>query len=366
VWWTRVRGKDGQAAQRSTETTDRATADEFEAMLVTLRARREWDLINAAMTGAVSLGRLYDHFRLNTLDALRAELADVDVRTYLEAWEAWAGGKATTQTAAKYRAQVDTLLASRPMLSDLTRGAVSLALAALPVSGSTKRRYHAAWSSFFAYLVEIGVVDVNPMRSIRSPKPNRAKELWLSLNDMIRVVEAQPEPFRSLSAFLHGAGVEISAALRVRVRDVDVARQTVRARGTKTHSRDRLVKVDQWAWPRVRAAVEGKHPDALLWPLAEGQERSERALRVAAGYAYRSLRRALQSPALADLPARYTLHDARHSYAVRHVKLGTAYPVIAHNLGHADELQVIKVYGKFRLSDAEVQAIGTPEQGANP
>jgi integrase len=62
----------------------------------------------------------------------------------------------------------------------------------------------------------------------------------------------------------------------------------------------------------------------------------------------------LKADALHDLPAAYTVHDARHSYAVRHVKLGTPYKRIAHNLGHADELQVIKVYGKHRLSDQEV------------
>ena len=365
VWWTRVRGKDGAAVQRSTETTDRDTADEFEAMLVTLRARREWDLINAAMTGAISLGRLYDHFRLNTLDALRAELADVDVRTYLDVWESWASSKASATTAAKYRTQVETLLATRPMLSQLKRADISVALAGIPASGSTRRRYHAAWSSFFAYLLEIGVVEVNPLRSIKAPRNNRARESWLALADMVRLVDAQPEPFRSLSAFLHGAGVEVSAALRVRVSDVDANARTVRARGTKTHTRDRLVKVDEWAWGRVVAALAGKHPDALVWPIIEGQEESPAALDKAEQRVYRALKLALKQPALRNLPKGYTVHDARHSYAVRHVKQGTAYRLIAHNLGHTDELQVIKVYGKFRLSDAEVAAIGAPEQEAN-
>jgi len=354
IWWTRVTGLDGQSKQRSLETGDAATAKEIDGTLAWLRSKHEWALIDAFLHGLISAGQLYNAVRLNTLDKLRASLSDVRMSDRLDAWEKWARGNATQSTVEKYREQIEILLEKLPMLSDLNRSNISLALASLPHSGSTKRRYHAAWSSFFKYLVEIGIVEVNPMRQIQAPRPNRSRELWLSLPDMMRVVDAQPEPFRSLSAFLHGAGVEISAALRVRVRDVDVQAQTVRARGTKTHTRDRLVKVDAWAWPMVMEATQGKMQDALLWPLYDGQERSAIALAKASGMAYRALKRALRADALHDLPATYTVHDARHSYAVRHVKLGTPYKRISHNLGHADELQVIKVYGKHRLSDQEV------------
>jgi site-specific recombinase XerD len=205
------------------------------------------------------------------------------------------------------------------------------------------------------------------MRSIQAPRGNPPRDLWLSLEDMQRLVNAHPYPFASLSALLHATGSEISAGLRVRARDVNLATMTVRLRGTKTehrtnNTRDRLGRIDAWALPFIRDAVTGKMPDTLLWPLVDGQDRSERALRQAAGQAYRTLKNALR--ALPDLPQGYTLHDARHSYAVRHVKLGTSYKRIAHNLGHADELQVIKVYGKHRLTDQEV-ANQNPEQKAN-
>lgn len=354
IWWTRVTGLDGQSKQRSLQTTDKATAAQIDAALVMLRSKHDWDLVRAFANGVVSATQLYDAVRFNTLDKLRTSLADVRMSQHLDAWEKWARGNATKESVERYREQVEKLLDGRPMLSDLTRSAVSLALASLPVSGSTKRRYHAAWSSFFKYLIEIGVVEINPMRSIQAPRPNRAKELWLSLPDMMRVVDAQPKPFGSLSAFLHGAGVEISAALRVRVRDVDFDAHTVRARGTKTATRDRLVKVDAWAWSYIVRACAGKMPDALVWQLYDGQERNIIALARASGMAYRALKRALRQEALHDLPQNYTVHDARHSYAVRHVKLGTPYKWIAHNEGHADELQVIKVYGKHRLSDEEV------------
>jgi site-specific recombinase XerD len=331
----------------------------MEDALNSLRVRREWGLINAVATGALSIGDLYDAERMGTLEKLKARLSDQNLREFVPRWEKWAEGRANESSVAKYANQVEVLLSSGSMRSDLNRAEISRRLALLDVSGSTKKRYHAAWSSFFRYLVEIGVVEVNPMRSIQAPRGNPSRDLWLSVDDQIRLVFAQPRPFFSLSAFLHGTGSEISAALRVRVRDVDG--NTVRLRGTKNASRDRLAKIDGWARLYVEQAISGKLPDSLLFPLVDGQDRSERQLRRAAAQAFRALKNALA--ALPDLPQGYTLHDARHSYAVRHVKLGTSYKRIAHNLGHADELQVIKVYGKHRLSDQEV-AGQTPEQKA--
>lgn len=361
VWWTRVADQIGNSAQRSLGTKDKDIAESMEVAIASLRTQREWGLINAMATGAISIGDLYDAVRMGTVEKLKAKLSDVDLKTFVPRWQKWAEGRAKEASVAKYAQQVEALLADGSMRSDLNRAEISRRLALLVVSGSTKKRYHAAWSSFFRYLVEIGVVEINPMRSIQSPRPNPARELWLPLDDQLRLVNAQAMPFNTLSALLHSAGAEISAALRVRVRDVDLANSTVRLRGTKNASRDRLARIDAWAHPYILAATAGKLPDALLWPLVNGQDRSERQLRQAAGQAYRSLKNALK--ALPDLPQGYTLHDARHSYAVRHVKLGTSYKRIAHNLGHADELQVIKVYGKYRMTDQEV-ANQTPEQEA--
>lgn len=79
------------------------------------------------------------------------------------------------------------------------------------------------------------------------------------------MVDAQPAPYRALAALREGAGVEISAALAVRRRDVDLNQKTVHVHGTKNSWRDRPVFVEAWAWPYLAAAAKGKLPDALLF-----------------------------------------------------------------------------------------------------
>jgi integrase len=136
------------------------------------------------------------------------------------------------------------------------------------------------------------VIEANPLRSIRAPTPNPPKEINLPLEDVIRLVNAQPTQFRALSALREGAGVEISAALRARVRDLDQATHTIRVRGTKNSWRDRFALVDDWAWPMVAAAAKDKLPDALLFPGPTGAPISYKAARAAHQNANRAARAA--------------------------------------------------------------------------
>ena len=43
----------------------------------------------------------------------------------------------------------------------------------------------------------------------------------------------------------------------------------------------------------------------------------------------------------------HRVHDARHFYAVRAVRAGTPYELVARQLGHADVQRVARVYGRY-------------------
>lgn len=349
TWYTRLRDDAGHVRKISLGTSHKKTAERMEVMFAALREQGDGWAINALVRGDTTPLRVFNAVAAGRtgLDALRAELEARDLSGYAEAWARWARKHVSAETLVRYSNQVQVLFSVVGTTSrELTRANISTALLDMDVSGTTGKHYHAAWSSFFTYLVEVGAVDANPMRSIKAPSPNPAKDLWLALPDVMRLVDAQPEPFRSLAAFREGAGVEVSAALRTRVRDVTVAKRAIHAHGTKTLSRDRIVKVDAWAWERVTVAMQGKLPDALLWPIVEGQATDDEAMKLASAAVYRAHKLALK--ALPDVPQAYTVHDARHSYAVRHMKAGKRPELIAHQLGHKDASQVIRVYGKYR------------------
>jgi integrase len=323
--------------RRSLETSDKTVAHEMEHMLNILHARRDWELLDAAASGPATVGELYDYWQRDALDELRARLGDVDLAQHVDGWARWAERQASAETVEKYRRQLSKLIpeGARLLRSEFTRRRVSDALASLPWSGSTARRYFAAWSSFANYLVDLEVLEANPLRSIRPPRNSPPREVWLPLGDVVRLVDAQPEPFRALAALREGAGVEISAALTVRRADVDVSNSTVFVRGTKTTARTRLVSVEAWAMTRLTEYLR-RSPSTPAALLFEGVTKW-RALKV-----QRAALKALK------LDETYTLHDARHSYAVRQMKAGVDPQLIASNLGHKDAFMVLKIYGKYR------------------
>ena len=149
--------------------------------------------------------------------------------------------------------------------------------------------------------------------------------VWLSVDEMMRLIEAHPEPFRTLSALLHGAGLEISAALQVRKRDIDAARHAIRAPGTKKFNRDRVARVRRFAWPYLEALARGLLPAATFFE----------------GITYDQARRSLVAAREAAGVGEYTLHDARHTFAVQLLQEGVPHALISANLGHKDESEVV-------------------------
>ena len=124
------------------------------------------------------------------------------------------------------------------------------------VGPSTRRKYHAALSGFCDYARAVGLLERNPMRDVKAPRAAAARMSYLSLDNVRALANAQSEPFRTLSLLLHATGMEVSVALALKKRDIDMMRREVRARGTKTKARDRIAKIADWAWARPARSEE--------------------------------------------------------------------------------------------------------------
>jgi integrase len=201
----------------------------------------------------------------------------------------------------------------------------------------TRRKAHAAMSQFCKHLVRRRVLETNPMRQIDAPRPGAPRCQYLDVPTMIQLAERQPEPYQTLSILLGGTGIELSVALALHARDVDLVRKEIRAAGTKTHARDRIVRVAEWAWPSVLARVAGLDPNAPLFPNTDRwRSRDEHHA-------------ACEKLGIQN----YRLADQRHSFTVRAARAGTPAELIARQLGHANAVLVLKVYGRFMPSQQD-------------
>ncbi len=339
AWYVDVPMPSGRV-RLSTGTNDRATARAIERAIFDLASRREWDLLAAVRDGRLTVGDVFDAHRTRDLAALRLRLSDTDLRPLIEPWLLVHGAKAKPDTVSHYRTVLHRLMpegqpfpASRFTVRDLEPW-LATTYCGRP---GTHRKAHAALSQFAAFLVRQGVIEINPLRQFPAPAPSQPRLRYLEVEQMIALADAQAEPYQSLCARIHGTGVEISVALALRAADVDLFRKEVRAQGTKTHARDRIVRVAEWAWPYLIARVAQLDLNAPLFPTDR----------------WRALDSQNEACAKLGIEKGYRLHDARHSYAVRAARAGTPAELIAAQLGHANAMMVIKIYGRFMPSQAD-------------
>jgi integrase len=159
-----------------------------------------------------------------------------------------------------------------------------------------------------------------------------------TLERIIRLVNAQQEPYKTLSSFIHATGAELSPALSLRRRDIDLRRMRAHIPGTKTFQRNRHdVTISRWAKPYLQAHCANLLPDAEVFP---------GITRYQAYWAHKQACNATQIHA-------YTLHDARHSWAVRAIRAGATFEVVRLQLGHSTTAQVATCYGRFVPTDEE-------------
>jgi integrase len=153
------------------------------------------------------------------------------------------------------------------------------------------------------------------------------------------IVGSQPTlARRALFALLYGTGLEISTALATATTDVLFETKQVRGPGTKAHTRDRVARVADWAWPVVAEYVRSIPVGSQLF---EGIDRHA---------ATDWHRETLQDVGLKHIP----MKNARHHWAVRMIRAGAPIRLVQEQLGHSTPLLTLDTYGRFRPTGGEM------------
>jgi integrase len=330
--------------KRSTGIRNKGVATSMARMMDALgrNDQRAWHFLERVIAGTLTVAQLHDAYigGPSKLAELEIELKDIDAESQIAPWLTSLRDHVAPDTIQHYGTHVRTLIPNgkKYPLTMLTRARLATWLVDLPRSAGAKRKYRASMSSFCNYLIERELLTGNPMLQVKAPKPAPARMAYLSYDQVFQLIEAQPEPFRTISALMHATGMEISAVRRLTVGDVDTETWMIRAHGTKTATRDRQAYVMEWARPYLLRHMSILLPGAELFP---------GITRWAPTVAHN---RACEKLGIEG----YWLRDSRHTFAVNAIKAGIPAEMIAKQLGHADTQMVNKVYSRFAPSHAEM------------
>jgi integrase len=329
----------GTYAQLSTGVTATRLAQEIESMWRSLaRDYRAWDVLEPVLSGQMKIGVVLDAWResRSNIVELRQRLNDVDltllVPVYLTQYAQSGVAKDTVEHAAHALRWLfpegRTHSASRTTTSWLSER-----LASYPASASTRRKVRSEWNGFFRWVVEVRQAHhTNPLTPVSRPTQKAPPIEFYELDEVKRIVDWQPsDERRALFALLYGTGCEISVALTLTRADIDPKTKMIRARGTKTHTRDRMIRVDDWAWN-------------TFWDFAK-LRLNGRLFSAASRHTSSKWHRATaKSLGLGQL---LPMKNARHHWAATHLRSGWPIHVVQTQLGHASPTLTLNTYGRF-------------------
>lgn len=337
--------RNGRYAQLSSGVKAKKPAQEIETMWKSLaRDYRAWDVLEPVLSGQLKIGVLFDAWRESqgNLTDLRRRLNDVDLSLLVPTYLAEYGQSGVAPDTVEHTSHALRWLLPEGVpqpASRTTSSWLSGRLASYPASPSTKRKVRSEWNGFFDWLVNVRQILVsNPLTPVARPVQKAPPIEFYELDEVKRIIDWQPtEERRALMAFLYGSACEISVALTLTRADVDFRTKMVRARGTKTHTRDRMIRVDNWAWDTFWDFAKMKLTGRLF----------SAASRHTGSKWHKSTVVAL------SLGKFLPLKNARHHWAATHLRSDWPIHVVQSQLGHSTPTLTLNTYGRFIPSNQD-------------
>lgn len=199
------------------------------------------------------------------------------------------------------------------------------------------RRTISSFRSYFAFLMEEGVLVTDPSERLEAPKVGRKLPDVLSVGEVSRILEAPEEDHplcwrdRSILEVLYATGVRVSELLALQLGDLELEEGfcTVFGKGAK----ERMVPLGTQArraldryLRQVRPELDRGRGEGAVFLNARGRPMSRMAI-------WTLVRRSAEA---AGVTRKVSPHTFRHSFATHLLEGGADLAAVQELLGHAD------------------------------
>ena len=203
-------------------------------------------------------------------------------------------------------------------------------------SDTTRARKVASAKSLFAFLIEEGVVDTDPMDNVSSPKLGRSLPDTLTVDEVDALLSAPTgdspaaDRDRAMLELLYASGIRVGELVSLNLDDISLDQGAIRCFGKGSKERmvpihDRATDVLRAYLGRGRPALAKAQSGAALFLNSRGKRLSRQGFwLVLKGWAEQS-----------GIRKRVTPHTLRHSFATHLLRGGAPLRHVQELLGHA-------------------------------
>jgi integrase/recombinase XerC len=216
---------------------------------------------------------------------------------------------------------------------------------------STTARKLATLRSFFKFLIRRGIVSVNPLSTIRTPKQEKRLPKCLDLEQVQKLLDAPDDNDllgardKAMLEVLYSSGIRVSELVELEMSDIDLQEGILRVRGKGR--KDRLTPIGSQAIKALQRYFELRS--------ADNRNQSQASQRVflnkhGEALSTRSVRRKLDKYLIeAGLDPGISPHTLRHSFATHLLNNGADLRSVQELLGH-QSLSTTQIYTHLTTS----------------
>ncbi len=213
-------------------------------------------------------------------------------------------------------------------------------LKARNLSKKTIARRVSCLRSFFRFLVREGCIKSNPALSLRAPKMDKKLPLFLTVDEVTRLIESPESDLsglrdRAIMETIYSTGMRISELMGLDIEDVDFIGGAAKVRGKG--KKERLVPIGDRALKAIKDYLEAMAPafrdNKALFLNNRGRRITVRGIRLILDkYVIKTALREKISP-----------HTLRHSFATHLLERGADLRSVQELLGHVN-LSTTQIY----------------------
>lgn len=291
--------------------------------------------------------RVLDH-RLSDINA--PDYRPKPVATFGEFADQWAVSvltqhKPSTQHALKSHLRNSLKFFNHYPLKDIKPSLIQTFISRSKAAPKTTKNWLATLKMVWKTAKAWGYVDHNPFEGLSLPREDKHEPRFFTESDMVRIIDAAPEPEKTLYWFASETGLRFGELAGLRWEDVDVSegivsvRQSVwrgKVQSTKSHAGVRSFAVSEGLTHRLADLQAGRimgDPVQFVFHTSTG-------LPLDRGKAVRMLWSTLDSLGI----ERAGFHAFRHGSATSALSRGGDIKTVSVRLGHADPSVTLRVY----------------------
>ncbi len=203
-------------------------------------------------------------------------------------------------------------------------------------SAATVTRCHASLKSFYAWLLNIGMVSENPARGLAQTKVERKLPQILTSKEVELFLE-QPDPSdpkgsrdKAMLELLYATGIRVSELIGLNMDNLNLSASLIRCTG---RGKERIIPLYQTAVKSLRFYVEHMRPQLVEVPQEPALFVNMNGERMSRQGFWKIIKHYQEK---AGIQTDITPHTLRHSFAAHLLENGADLHSIQEMLGHAD------------------------------